>query len=147
MVGTSWLVSHEVYIDIQYFFKQKKIKSSRKEYESCEYPLNFDQWKTFSKNYKPMIVWLWLVYKIYQELPLLGTFFQVHSNLKEVSYLFWQNIYPDLKTTCHIKLIFFLWTKLLDNLLHAKYFISVTAPLTSYSLVLLFYTPWKQQKT
>ena len=25
--------------------------------------LNFDQWKTFSKNYKPGRVWLWLVYK------------------------------------------------------------------------------------
>ena len=25
--------------------------------------LNFDQWKTFFKNYKPMRVWLWLVYK------------------------------------------------------------------------------------
>ena len=30
---------------------------------SCERALNFDQWKTFSENYKPMIVWLWLVYK------------------------------------------------------------------------------------
>ena len=29
----------------------------------CEYALNFDQWKTFSENYKPMRVWLWLVYK------------------------------------------------------------------------------------
>ena len=26
-------------------------------------PLNFDQWKTFSENYKPMKVWLWLAYK------------------------------------------------------------------------------------
>ena len=25
--------------------------------------LIFDQWKTFSENYKPMRVWLWLVYK------------------------------------------------------------------------------------
>ena len=30
---------------------------------SCERALNFDQWKTFSENYKPMRVWLWLVYK------------------------------------------------------------------------------------
>ena len=30
---------------------------------SCERTLNFDQWKTFSENYKPMKVWLWLVYK------------------------------------------------------------------------------------
>ena len=30
---------------------------------SCERALNFDKWKTFSENYKPMRVWLWLVYK------------------------------------------------------------------------------------
>ena len=30
---------------------------------SCERALNFDQWKTFSENYKPMRVWLWFVYK------------------------------------------------------------------------------------
>ena len=29
----------------------------------CERPLNFHQWKTFSENYKPMRVWLCLVYK------------------------------------------------------------------------------------
>ena len=30
---------------------------------SCERGLNFDQWKTFSENSKPMRVWLLLVYK------------------------------------------------------------------------------------
>ena len=30
---------------------------------SCERALNFDQWKTFPENHKPMRVWLWLVYK------------------------------------------------------------------------------------
>ena len=30
---------------------------------SCERVLNFDQWKIFSENYKPMRVWLWLVYR------------------------------------------------------------------------------------
>ena len=30
---------------------------------SCERGLNIDQWKAFSENYKPMRVWLWLVYK------------------------------------------------------------------------------------
>ena len=30
---------------------------------SCESALNLDQWKPFSENYKPMRVWLWLVYK------------------------------------------------------------------------------------
>ena len=68
--------------------------------------------------------------QIYRELLSLTTFLRVHSNSKEVSYLSWQNTYPNLKTTCHIKLKFFLWTKLIENLLLAKYLISVTAPLT-----------------
>ena len=57
------------------------------------------------------------------------TLLRVHSNWKEVSYLYWQNMYPNLKTTCDINLIFFLWTKLMENLLLAKYLMSVTAPL------------------
>ena len=64
--------------------------------------------------------------QIYRQLLSLATFLRVHSNSKEVSYLSWQNTYPNLKTTCHIKLKFFLWTKLLENLLLAKY---LTAPL------------------
>ena len=69
--------------------------------------------------------------QIYRELLLLATFLRVHSNSKEVSYLFWQNTYHNLKTICHIKLKFFLWTKLLENLLLAKYLTSVAAPLTT----------------
>ena len=49
MIGISWLVFHEAYIDIQYFFKQKKIKSSRKEYFmwTCFkfWPMNNIFWK------------------------------------------------------------------------------------------------------
>ena len=67
--------------------------------------------------------------QIYQELLSLTTFLRVHSNSKEVSYLSWQNTYPNLKTTCHIKLKCFLWTKLLENLLLAKYLTPVAAPL------------------
>ena len=44
-------------------------------------------------------------------------FRQVHSNLKEVSYLPWQNKYSNLKTTFQIKPKFFLWAILLLNLL------------------------------
>ena len=65
--------------------------------------------------------------KIYQKLLSLTTFLQVHSNSEEVSYHPWQNMYPNLKTTCHIMLKFFLWTKLLKKLLLAKYLISITA--------------------
>ena len=57
----------------------------------------------------------------------LATFLWVHSNSEEVSYLSSQNTYPNLKNLCHIKLNFFLWTKLLENLLLAKYLISVAA--------------------
>ena len=39
-------------------------------------------------------------------------------------------MYINLKTTCHIKLKFFLWTNLLESLLLEKYFIYVTAALS-----------------
>ena len=66
--------------------------------------------------------------QIYRELSL-ATFPRVHSNLEEVSYVSWQNTYPNLKTTCHIKLKFFLWTKLVENLFLVKHLRSVAAPL------------------
>ena len=68
--------------------------------------------------------------QIYRELLSLTTFLRVHSN-SEVSYL----SYPNSKTTCQIKLKFFLWTKLLENLLLPKYLISVTAPLINYFMM------------
>ena len=67
--------------------------------------------------------------QICRELLSLATFLRVHSNLEEVSYLSSQNTYPNLKTASHIKLKFFLWTKLHENLLLARYLISVAAPL------------------
>ena len=60
-----------------------------------------------------------------------ATFLRVHSNSKEVSYLYWQNSYPNLKTTCHIKLKFYLWTEILEGLLLAKYLIPVDATLNA----------------
>ena len=65
--------------------------------------------------------------QIYRELLVLVTFLRIRSNSKEVSYLSWQNTHPNLKITCHMKLKFFLWTKLLENLLLGKYLISVAA--------------------
>ena len=52
--------------------------------------------------------------------------------------------YPDLKTTCHIKLKFFLWTKLLENLVLAKYLISFAAPLNEASWFSLICDFWPQ---
>ena len=68
--------------------------------------------------------------QIYRELLSTATFLRVYSNSNEVSYLSWLSTYPNLKTTCHIKLKLFLLTKLLENLLLAKYLISVAAPLS-----------------
>ena len=61
-----------------------------------------------------------------------ATFLRVHSNSKEVSHLSWQNTYPNFKTTCHMKLKFFLWTKFLEYLLLAKYLIFVAATLKNF---------------
>ena len=49
---------------------------------SCGRALNFDQWKTFSENYKPIMGSL----QIYREVLSLATFLRVHSNSKDVSY-------------------------------------------------------------
>ena len=50
----------------------------------------------FYKNYKPIRVSLpWII---------------VYPKLKEVSYIAWQKKYPTLKTNCHIKPKFILWT-------------------------------------
>ena len=51
---------------------------------SQEHALNFDHWKKLSKNYKPMSVWICLVYKIYQELLSLATFLWDHSNSRGI---------------------------------------------------------------
>ena len=87
---------------------------------SCERALNFDQWKTFPKNYEPTRVW----YGLFTNLPriIVACDFSPSSfKLKEVSYLSWQNAYPNFKTTCHKKLKCFSWIKLLEYLLLVKH--------------------------
>ena len=98
---------------------QKKIKSSRKEYV---------MWTWF--KFWPMRVWLWLVHKVtenYCRLRLFSEFIQT------------QKRYPS-----HIKLKFFLWTKLIENLLLAKYLISVAAPLRHWWFWSLFISSLRQ---
>ena len=87
---------------------------------SCERALNFDQWRTFPENYEPTRVW----YGLFTNLPRIIVacdFSPTSFKLKEVSYLSWQNTYPNLKTTCHKKLKFFSWIKLLEYLLIVKH--------------------------
>ena len=78
--------------------------------------------------------------QLYRKLLLLVTFLRVHSNSNEVSYFPCQNTYPNLKTTCHIKLKFFLWTKLIEKVLLAKYIISITPPLNDIVIIKLRYS-------
>ena len=133
-----WLVSFGVCIYMQYFFDVVRRSKVQEQNISCKCALNFDQWKTFSENYKPMRVWLRLIYKFMDNYCHFTTFLRVHSNSKEVFYLSWQNRYPNLKTTCHMKLKIFLWTKLLERLLLAKYLTSVTAALRTLEKKILF---------
>ena len=70
LVVISWLVSFGVCIHIyfcdawEYRIELLKRRSKVQEKNvSCERGLNFDEWKTFSENYKSMRVWLWTVYK------------------------------------------------------------------------------------
>ena len=100
---------------------------------SCERDLNFDQWKTFSENYKPMRVWLWVVHRFaenYCHLRLFSEFIQTQKSYPTSH----DKTYSNLKTICHVKLTFFLWSKLLENVLLEKYLKSVVAPLINWNI-------------
>ena len=62
-----------------------------------EHDLNFDQWKTFSENYKPIRVWLCLVYKFAENncrLQLFSKFIQTQKRyptfLDKIRILTWK---------------------------------------------------------
>ena len=105
---------------------QKKIKSSRNEH-ACEHALNFDHWKAFSENFKPMRVSFWFVYKFTKNYCFLWLFLEFIQTKKRYPTFLDKIRIQTWKITFHIKLKFPLWTKLLGNLLLAKYLISVTA--------------------
>ena len=117
---------------MQYFFdvwmftraNLTNIKSSRKEHFKWTY---FKFWPM--KNYQPIRVWLWLVYKFTDKKLSLACNFSSRSY--KVKRDPWQNKYPNLKTTYHINPKIFLSTKLQKNLLLAKYRISVATSLTN----------------
>ena len=77
----------------------------------CERTLNFEKWKTFSENYKPMRVWLQNLQRIIGP----DDFSPNSFKLLFSKFIQTQKRYPNLETTGHIKLKFFLWTKLLEN--------------------------------
>ena len=58
---------------------------------SCERALNFDQLKTFSENYKPMRVYLWIVYKFsenYYHLRLFSVFTQLKRGIPPLETIY-----------------------------------------------------------
>ena len=112
---------------------QKKLKCSRKECVMWPWFKFWPMKNIFRKLLKNESLTMASL-QIYRKLLSLATFLRVHSNSEEASYLSWQNTYPNLETTCHIKLKFFLWTKLLADLLLSKYIISVAAPLMLFPL-------------
>ena len=72
MIGFSWsLYSHTIFLRCgekstlitKYLELIKRRSKVQEKNMSCERALNFDQWKTFSENYKPMRIWFWSVYK------------------------------------------------------------------------------------
>ena len=77
-----------------------------------------------------MKVWFWLVHKFTENYCHLRLFSKFSWTQKSYPTSLW-HMYPNLKTICHIKLKYFLWAKLLKNLLLAKYLIPVTAPLNA----------------
>ena len=73
------------------YWNYQLIKRRSKVYQKHapnEHTLNFDQSKPLSKNYKLVRVSLWLVYKL-PKIIVFVAFLQVHSNVKEESYLPW----------------------------------------------------------
>ena len=79
-------------ISLMYKCLLELIKNSRRskvqeKNMSCECALNFDQWKTFSKNYKLIRVGLWLDYKFMSSLILQRAILPL---LKKISTLIWE---------------------------------------------------------
>ena len=83
MTGFPWsLYSHTIFLwcgekwtsNTKYLELIKRRSKVQEKNMSCERALNFDQWKTFPENYKPMRVWLWLVHKFTENCQIYGLF-------------------------------------------------------------------------
>ena len=102
---------------------------------------------TSEKHFPKTVSQLEFSFGLFTNLPIIivaRDFLRVYSNSKQVYYLPLQNSYPNLKSTCHIKLKFFLWAKLLENFLVTKYLMSV---LVSFILLKLFQSCFANAET
>ena len=92
---------------------------------SCERALNFDQWKTSSKNYRPMRFWFWLTNL--SRIIIACDFSPSSFRLKRSILSPLTKTYLNLKTVCHVKLNFSCKLNSQKNRLLTKYLLSVTA--------------------
>ena len=113
---------------ISTWVNQKKMKSSRKEYVMWT-------WLKFWPNEKhfPKTISQWeFDYDLFTNLlRIIVTcdFSQSYFKLRRGILALLTKYVSNLKTTCHIMIKCFLWTKLLKNLLLGRYLISVAVPL------------------
>ena len=89
-------------ISLMYKYLPELVKTRSKVQEkniSCECVLSFDQWKSFSQNYKPLN-WLWFVYKFTKNnccLQLFAKFIPTQKrcpiSLDKISILTWKLLF------------------------------------------------------
>ena len=113
--------SHTIFFwcsNIKYLGLIKRRSKVQKINMSCKRTLNFDQWKPFSENYKPIRIWLSLVYKFthnYCRSRLFSKFIQTQkrypTSLDKMRILTWKLLvisiihlvwYSYLSYACHI---------------------------------------------
>ena len=107
-------------------FKLEKSKGYQNSSEECV------TWMRFKFLAMKIIFWKEFGYSLFTKLPkiiVVSNFWSSPLKLKKVSYLPWQNNYFNLRTTYYIKQKRVLWTKLLENMLLAKYSIPIPVPL------------------
>ena len=88
----------------------KRRSKLQEENMSCERALNFDQWKAFLKNYKPITAWLSLAYKFTENICRSRLFFEfIHTqkryptSLDKISILTWKLfVIPSQNFSCEL---------------------------------------------
>ena len=113
---------------ISTWVNQKKMKSSRKEYVMWTWPKFWPNEKHFPKTISQ---WEFDYDLFTNLLRIIVTcdFSQSYFKLRRGILPLLTKYVSNLKTTCHIMIKCFLWTKLLENLLLGRYLISVAVPL------------------
>ena len=123
---------------------------------SSERALNFDQWKIFFENYKPIRVWLWLVYKFTKNNCRFWRFFvfiqtkrRYPTSLDKISILTWkllfissQNFSCELNSQRNYSLLNSLKQSQYDNM---NVFVVKTIKQRQINHLIVKWTFWKMQ--